>query len=179
MTALGGVGGDGVARRAARSRWPIASPPIRAAALRALAQLDPEGFVTILSGLDPDPHWSVRVGAGDRARRRCRPTSGCRGCARCWRITDQRVIPAVLAVAREAAARRRRPTCLLDRLKADDPVVRAAAARGARRAEAAGRAGRARGGLPSRRARRRPTSRAPRRSPALAAYGARRRRRRC
>lgn len=36
------------------------NPTIRAAAIRALARQDPEGFVTVLSGLDPDPHWSVR-----------------------------------------------------------------------------------------------------------------------
>src|SRR5207247_1842300 len=37
------------------------SPSIRAAALRSVAALDSEGFVTVLSGLDPDPHWSVRA----------------------------------------------------------------------------------------------------------------------
>src|SRR5262249_2418110 len=37
------------------------SPAIRAAALRAVAAVDPEGFVTVLSGLDPDAHWSVRA----------------------------------------------------------------------------------------------------------------------
>ena len=37
------------------------SPAIRGAALRSLAAFDPENFVTVLSGLDPDPHWSVRA----------------------------------------------------------------------------------------------------------------------
>src|SRR5204863_9045136 len=37
------------------------TPAIRAAALRAVAALDSEGFVTVLSGLDPDPNWSVRA----------------------------------------------------------------------------------------------------------------------
>lgn len=36
-------------------------PPLRAAAFRALANLDPESFFTVLSGLDLDPHWSVRA----------------------------------------------------------------------------------------------------------------------
>src|SRR5205823_5436326 len=37
------------------------SPPVRAAALRSLAALNPENFVTVLSGLDPDSHWNVRA----------------------------------------------------------------------------------------------------------------------
>jgi HEAT repeat protein len=37
------------------------APQIRAAATRAIAQVDAEGFVTVLSGLDPDTHWSVRA----------------------------------------------------------------------------------------------------------------------
>ena len=37
------------------------SPAIRAAALRAIAALDPENLRVLLSGLDPDPHWSVRA----------------------------------------------------------------------------------------------------------------------
>lgn len=39
--------------------WP--APAIRGRALRALAALDPEGFVPVLSSLDPDPAWSVRA----------------------------------------------------------------------------------------------------------------------
>src|SRR6185369_7886919 len=35
-------------------------PQIRAAALRSASAVDPEGFVTILSGLDPDPDWRAR-----------------------------------------------------------------------------------------------------------------------
>src|SRR3954467_72815 len=37
------------------------SPAVRAAALRSLAAFDPDMFVTVLSGLDPDPHWNVRA----------------------------------------------------------------------------------------------------------------------
>ena len=36
-------------------------PAIRAAALRSLSAIDPENFVIVLSGLDPDPHWNVRA----------------------------------------------------------------------------------------------------------------------
>lgn len=41
----------------------VAAPwaPLRAAAFRALATVDPESFFTVLSGLDLDPHWSVRA----------------------------------------------------------------------------------------------------------------------
>src|SRR5262245_50353251 len=37
------------------------SPPLRAAAIKTIAALDPAQFVTVLSFLDPDPHWSVRA----------------------------------------------------------------------------------------------------------------------
>jgi cyclophilin family peptidyl-prolyl cis-trans isomerase len=33
---------------------------MRAAALRACAAIDPPGFLILLSGLEPDPHWMVR-----------------------------------------------------------------------------------------------------------------------
>src|SRR5262249_29469714 len=37
-------------------------PWIRSAALQALARADHDGFALVLSGLDPDPDWSVRAG---------------------------------------------------------------------------------------------------------------------
>src|SRR5439155_24377791 len=72
------------------------SPPVRAAALRAVAAVDPEGFVTVLSGLDPDPHWSVRAALAttlgtltpDVVLARLRSMLA---------DQDQRVIPSVLA----------------------------------------------------------------------------------
>ena len=36
-------------------------PALRAAALRAIKDIDPEMFIVVLSGLDPDPHPSVRA----------------------------------------------------------------------------------------------------------------------
>jgi HEAT repeat protein/cyclophilin family peptidyl-prolyl cis-trans isomerase len=103
------------------------SPAIRSAALRATASADADNFMTVLSGLDPDPHWSVRatlaeVLAGlpeDRGLPRLTAMLG---------DTDQRVVPSILA----ALVRLHAPkieSILFDRLKADDPVVRAAAAR--------------------------------------------------
>jgi HEAT repeat protein/cyclophilin family peptidyl-prolyl cis-trans isomerase len=104
------------------------SPPIRAAALRSLSAIDPDGFVTVLSGLDPDPHWNVRAALAavlgtlpsDVALPRLESMLA---------DTDQRVIPAVL----ESLVKLKAPKAagvLIDRLKADDAIVRTAAATG-------------------------------------------------
>ena len=104
------------------------SPPIRAAALRSTAALDAETFVTVLSGLDPDSHWSVRAAlAGTLGT--LKPESVLARLRTMLRDTDQRVLPSVLGSlaqlkAPDAAA------ILLEKLKADDPIVRAAAADG-------------------------------------------------
>lgn len=105
-----------------------ANPAIRAAALRSAAAVDPEGFLPILSSLDPDPDWSVRAAlagvlgtlTADAGLPRLTAMLG---------DSDQRVIPAVVA----SLVKLRAPnieTILLDRLKSADPVVRAAAATG-------------------------------------------------
>jgi cyclophilin family peptidyl-prolyl cis-trans isomerase/HEAT repeat protein len=60
ITALGQIGGRAASETIVdhvASPW----PPLRAAAFRALANVDPESFFTVLSGLDNDPHWSVRA----------------------------------------------------------------------------------------------------------------------
>ena len=102
------------------------SPSIRAAALRSLAAFDPENFITVLSGLDPDPHWSVRAALAtmlgtlpiDTVAAKLEPMLS---------DADQRVVPFALAAlvklkAPGAAA------AALEKLKADDFAVRAAAA---------------------------------------------------
>lgn len=38
---------------------------MRAAAIRATAAIDPEGFPIVLSGMEPDPHWIVREAIAD------------------------------------------------------------------------------------------------------------------
>jgi cyclophilin family peptidyl-prolyl cis-trans isomerase/HEAT repeat protein len=40
-------------------------PTMRAAALRAAAAIDPDTFLLVLSGLEPDRHWSVRATLAD------------------------------------------------------------------------------------------------------------------
>lgn len=103
-------------------------PSMRAAALTALARSDPETFLTALSSLDPDRHWSVRAAVaaalGELPRERAEtPLVAMLG------DEDQRVIPAVLDALVKVKAANAVPA-LMRRLQADDPVVRAAAARG-------------------------------------------------
>ena len=91
--------------------------------------------MTVLSGLDADPQWSVRAALATRAGH-ARAAS-----ARTPRLTqmlddsDQRVVPAVL----DGARRDRAPDAeavLIETLTADDPVVRQAAANGLARLKA-------------------------------------------
>ncbi|HEY7291113.1 MAG TPA: HEAT repeat domain-containing protein [Vicinamibacterales bacterium] len=105
------------------------SPPIRAAALRTIAALDAENLRVVLSGLDPDAHWSVRAALAG-------VLGGMEADVAMPRLTamlkdsDQRVLPAVLA----AITKLKPPNAasiVLEHLKADDPVVRAAAANAA------------------------------------------------
>ena len=104
------------------------SPPIRAAALRALAATDVEDFVTVLSGLDPDPHWNVRAALATVLG--TLPTEVAMPRLEAMLTdSDQRVLPSVLdslvkLKAPKAAA------LLIERLKADDAIVRTAAANG-------------------------------------------------
>jgi cyclophilin family peptidyl-prolyl cis-trans isomerase len=105
-----------------------ASPAVRAAALRSTAALDPDNLLIVLSGLDPDPQWSVRASlatllgtlAPEVALPRLNAMLG---------DADQRVIPSVLA----SLTRLKAPgiaDVLVERLKTDDAVVRVAAANG-------------------------------------------------
>jgi cyclophilin family peptidyl-prolyl cis-trans isomerase/HEAT repeat protein len=104
------------------------TPAVRAAALRATAALDREGFVSVLSGLEPDPHWTVRAALAS-VLATLPPEVALPRLTLMLDDSDQRAIPAVLA----ALTKLRAPTAvsvLLERLKADDPVVRVAAANG-------------------------------------------------
>ena len=109
-------------------------PSMRAAALIALAQTDPSMFLTAISGLDPDPHWSVRgalasaLGLLDAARAEPR-------LRQMLDDSDQRVIPFVLNALVSAKAPSA-PSILVERLSAEDVVVRQAAANGLARLKA-------------------------------------------
>ena len=108
----------------ASASWPAA----RAAALQALARTDVDTFIAAMSGLDPDPHWSVRAALatvlGDLGRERAQPPL-----TAMLKDSDQRVLPAVLAALAKVGATNAVAE-MTARLTADDPVVRAAAARG-------------------------------------------------
>ncbi len=103
-------------------------PPMRGAAMRTLAAIDPETFLGAMSGLDPDRDWTVRAAEaaalGTLTAEQALPRlTGMLG------DPDQRVVPAVLA----AMTTLKTPgveQVLLSHLKAKDFAVRAAAAAG-------------------------------------------------
>ena len=104
------------------------SAAVRAAVLQALAQRDELSFLTVLSGIDADRDWSVRASLAKVLGTLSTPA----GLPRLRLLlddSDQRVVSAAL----DAWVRLKAPdaaSILQARLTADDPVVRAAAARG-------------------------------------------------
>lgn len=127
LTALGSVGG-GENLDLMLDLMSDPSALIRGAAMRALVRIDPETFLTTLSGLDPDRDWTVRV-AQAGALGALPPAQGRARLLTMLNDRDQRVIPAVMSalVASKAPETDR---LLIDRLRADDFAVRAAAANG-------------------------------------------------
>jgi cyclophilin family peptidyl-prolyl cis-trans isomerase/HEAT repeat protein len=101
-------------------------PAVRGSAFTALARLEPSTFLSVLAGLEADADWNVRVviaqGLGSLAEQQGVPRLTVM-----LQETDRRVIPAVLnaLVASKAAGMDK---VLLERLKSDDFVIRAAAA---------------------------------------------------
>jgi cyclophilin family peptidyl-prolyl cis-trans isomerase len=101
-------------------------PAVRAEAYGALARSDPERFLFTLSGLDRDRHWTVRAAVASALTELPAATAGPLVEAMAA-DDDQRVLPAVLA----ALTRLQTPGAAriaLEKLKADDAVVRGAAA---------------------------------------------------
>jgi HEAT repeat protein/cyclophilin family peptidyl-prolyl cis-trans isomerase len=101
-------------------------PGIRAAALRALARVDPDVFIATLAGLEPDQDWTVRV-AEAAALGTLPPERGQPRLMTLLEDKDQRVVPAAI----EGLAASKPPgleKVLLEKLQADDFAVRAAAA---------------------------------------------------
>lgn len=135
VTALGtlrAAGETDVLLDLASDQWPA----MRAAALTALAQADPDLFFSSLSGLDPDPHWSVRaaiaaaLGGLDLERAEPQLTT-------LLADSDQRVLPAVLDALVASKAPSAVPV-LFERLRADDFVLRKSAAAGLAQLKPAG-----------------------------------------
>jgi cyclophilin family peptidyl-prolyl cis-trans isomerase/HEAT repeat protein len=101
-------------------------PALRGAALRALAQVDSEGFMILLSGMDLDPDWTVRAAVVEALATIEGPATPAR-IAAYLNDSDQRVIPTVL----RALVRVKAPDVearLVERLKSEDVTVRATAA---------------------------------------------------
>jgi cyclophilin family peptidyl-prolyl cis-trans isomerase len=102
------------------------APAIRSAAFRALARVSPESFLSTLAGLDPDRDWTVRAAQATALGMLPADLSSAR-LMLMLDDRDQRVVPAVL----NALVASRAPDVdriLLQRLRADDFMVRATAA---------------------------------------------------
>ena len=87
----------------ARYRWPIPARRCARPRFERWPQRDPEGFVTVLSGLDPDPHWSVRAALAS-ALGTLPPETGAAAAPAMLGDADQRVHSGGARGAREAAA---------------------------------------------------------------------------
>ncbi len=102
-------------------------PTMRAAALRAAAAIDVDNFVLVLSGMEPDPQWSVRAALAEVLG--TLPSNVALERVRSMlKDEDQRVVPSVL----NALVRLKAPDAgavAVAQLKEPDFVVRATAAR--------------------------------------------------
>jgi HEAT repeat protein/cyclophilin family peptidyl-prolyl cis-trans isomerase len=103
-------------------------PALRSEALKSLRAIDPQNFLLVLSGLGPDRHWSVRATVATLLGT-FTPEVATPGLTDMLQDADARVIPAVLAALVSVRAPKVEAV-LLDRLTADDPVVRMSAAAG-------------------------------------------------
>jgi HEAT repeat protein/cyclophilin family peptidyl-prolyl cis-trans isomerase len=112
------------------------SPPVRGAALRGLAASDPQGFLFILSGLDPDRHWSVRAELAN-VLAALPPDTALPRLRAMLDDPDHRVRPSVLAGLMSLETPDAEKIALAH-LEHEDPVVRAAAARALAELEATG-----------------------------------------
>lgn len=98
---------------------------VRAAALPALARTDPDGFLLVLSGMDPDPEWSVRAALAT-ALAESGTDAGLDVLFAMLRDEDPRVLPAVLQGLRKRRGRDATDT-LRRHLQHPDASVRAVA----------------------------------------------------
>ena len=100
--------------------------PLRAAALGALARSDPDSFMLVLSGLEPDTDWTVRAALAE-ALEAIDPDVATYRLTLMLTDEDKRVLPSVLSslVAHRAP---NAVSVLLEQLRNDDVVVRKTAA---------------------------------------------------
>jgi cyclophilin family peptidyl-prolyl cis-trans isomerase/HEAT repeat protein len=103
-------------------------PTLRAAALRAAAAVDPEAFVLLLSGLEPDRHWTVRAALAD-VLATVRGDTATDQLRAMLDDPDKRVVPAVIDGLTKLKVSGR-DEILLGQIKNADYGIRAAAARG-------------------------------------------------
>jgi HEAT repeat protein/cyclophilin family peptidyl-prolyl cis-trans isomerase len=103
------------------------SPAFRSASQRALAAIDPVGFVNVLSAMDVDSDWSVRASLAETLATLDSSAMQSRLLA-ALDDPDQRTVPVVLrALVRAKAQGVER--LLTERLRSEDVTVRATAAR--------------------------------------------------
>lgn len=102
------------------------SPRLRGAAVRGLAELDPQLFLVVLSGLPPDPQWEVRADLA-RAFAMVDPDVAAFRLTMLLDDQDRRVIPAVLR-GLVAVGAPNAEEVLLGHLLDEDVVVRKTAA---------------------------------------------------
>jgi len=101
-------------------------PTMRAEALRSAAAIDPDSFLLVLSGMDPDPQWIVRAALVD-VLAGFRPEIALERVRSMLRDEDRRVIPSVLRALRRLKAPDAASVALAQ-LKEPDFAVRGAAA---------------------------------------------------
>ncbi len=97
-------------------------PPMRAAALRGLAEADREMFLLVLSGLEPDEDWRVRVALAESLAFAGPEVAGPL-LTGMLDDADRRVVPAALSALVEVGAPDVGPL-LIEHLEADDVVIR-------------------------------------------------------
>jgi cyclophilin family peptidyl-prolyl cis-trans isomerase len=111
-------------------------PFLRGAALEALAHIDRQDFTLVLSGMDPDPDWTVRMALA-RALSGVADETSVSLLFGMLKDDDPRVLPAVLEALRTTRGSDATPT-LLKYLSHPDLAVRAEAAEGLAALRAAG-----------------------------------------
>ena len=112
------------------------APAVRSGSFAALARLEPMTFLSVLAGLEMDADWTVRVAIAT-ALGGLPGQMGVPPLTLMLQDRDSRVIPAVLN-ALIAAKAGGMDKVLIDRLKSDDFVLRAAAANGLSEIKATG-----------------------------------------